>query len=86
MDVLTLERRSGCIVKCVWSWAPAVISEEEVREICQAWVHVLEAIVRHCMEPSSGGLTPSDVPLVSINQDEIEFLRERMRQRLLAHQ
>jgi non-ribosomal peptide synthase protein (TIGR01720 family) len=84
VDVLTLERRSGCTVNCVWSWAPAVISEDDVRGICQAWMHLLEAVAQHCMEPEAGGLTPSDVPLVSINQDEIEFLRERMRRRLIA--
>ncbi len=86
LDILTLERRNGCTVKCVWSWAPAVVSEPEVRDLCQSWTHILDAIVRHCMEPNSGGLTPSDVPLVSINQDEIEFLRKRVRQRLLAGQ
>jgi non-ribosomal peptide synthase protein (TIGR01720 family) len=50
------------------------LSEEEVRDLGQAWFQALEALVRHVAQPGTGGRTPSDLPLVSLSQADIERL------------
>ncbi|MCP2339296.1 non-ribosomal peptide synthetase [Actinomadura rupiterrae] len=54
-----------------------VLSPAEVQEIADLWCAALEGIVRHATQPGAGGLTPSDVPLVSVTQDELEAWEQR---------
>ena len=48
---------------------------------CAIWrragSQALEALVRHAAQPGAGGRTPSDLPLVSLSQAEIERLEQR---------
>ena len=64
-------------LSATWTWAPALLAEAEVRALAQGWFAALEALVRHAAQPGAGGRTPSDVPLVSLSQAEIERLEER---------
>ncbi|WP_410660540.1 amino acid adenylation domain-containing protein [Amycolatopsis sp. lyj-112] len=50
----------------------ALFSREDVEELAGLWTAALEDLARHVAEPSAGGLTPSDVPLVSVTQNDIE--------------
>jgi non-ribosomal peptide synthase protein (TIGR01720 family) len=45
-----------------------------VRSLAEGWFQALGALVQHVAEPESGGHTPSDLPLVSLTQAEIEQL------------
>ncbi|MGV9855535.1 amino acid adenylation domain-containing protein [Streptomyces sp. NPDC003442] len=54
-----------------------VLTPEEVRELTGLWTEALEGIVRHAAAPTAGGLTPSDVPLVSVSQDDLEAWEAR---------
>jgi non-ribosomal peptide synthase protein (TIGR01720 family) len=74
VNALTLDAGEGATLNATWSWAPALISEAEVRALAQGWFQVLEALVLHAAQPSAGGRTPSDLPLVSLSQSEIERL------------
>ncbi|MER5551556.1 amino acid adenylation domain-containing protein [Streptomyces sp. NPDC002793] len=55
-----------------WLWADDRFTEAEVREVAEGWFAALRALLRHCARPGAGGLTPSDVPLVALDQDEID--------------
>ena len=74
VNALTLDGRDGATLSASWSWAPALIGEAEVRALAQGWFEALEALVRHAAQPGAGGRTPSDLPLVSLSQAEIERL------------
>ena len=54
-----------------WSWAQGVLDEAAVHDLAQCWFRVLAALVRHAERPDAGGLTPSDLTLVSLSQSEI---------------
>ncbi|NUL01705.1 amino acid adenylation domain-containing protein [Streptomyces lunaelactis] len=54
-----------------------VLSREEVQELADLWIEALEALVRHVATPGAGGLTPSDLPLVSVRQRDIEAWEQR---------
>ncbi|MGC0419053.1 amino acid adenylation domain-containing protein [Embleya sp. AB8] len=55
----------------------AVLAPEEVHELADLWCAALQGLARHVARPGAGGLTPSDVPLVSVSQDEIHTWEQR---------
>ena len=64
----------GARFTATWSWAPALVTEAEVRDLAERWFAALEALVRHAAAPGAGGRTPCDLPLVALSQAEIERL------------
>ncbi|MGV9856153.1 amino acid adenylation domain-containing protein [Streptomyces sp. NPDC003442] len=54
-----------------------VLSSTEVRELADAWTAALEGLARHVAAPGAGGLTPSDLPLVSVTQRELDGWEQR---------
>jgi amino acid adenylation domain-containing protein/non-ribosomal peptide synthase protein (TIGR01720 family) len=53
-----------------------VLSATEVRQLADVWCQALEALARHTTRPGAGGLTPSDVPLVPVTQDDLDEWQE----------
>src|SRR4051812_49741913 len=74
VNALTLDNREGARFTATWSWAPALVTDAEVRDLAERWFAALEALVRHATAPGAGGRTPSDLPLVALSQAEIEGL------------
>ncbi|WP_369226879.1 amino acid adenylation domain-containing protein [Streptomyces sp. R39] len=54
-----------------------VLSRDEVGELAGLWVEALTALARHAATADAGGLTPSDVPLVDVRQEEIDVWEDR---------
>ena len=74
VNAIILDQSDGPQLSATWSWPGALLSEEEVSDLAQGWFRALEALVRHAAEPSAGGHTPSDFPLVALSQAEVEQL------------
>ena len=74
VNAVTLDQSDGPQLSATWSWPGALLSEEAVSDLAQGWFRALEALVRHAAEPSAGGHTPSDFPLVALSQAEVEQL------------
>ncbi len=74
VDSVVLERSAGPELTAIWTWVPEMFSEEDIRSMAEGWFHMLEALVQLSAQPGVGGLTPSDVPLVSLAQSEIDHL------------
>ena len=72
----TLDGAGGATLIAHWSWAPALVGEDEIRDLAQGWFRALEALVRHAAQPGAGGRTPSDLPLVALSQAQIERLEQ----------
>ena len=77
INALTLEGADGATLRASWTWSPALIDETDLRALAQDWFQALEALVRHTAQPSAGGRTPSDLPLVPLSQNEIERLERK---------
>lgn len=56
-----------------WSWAPGIWSEDDVRALADRWFEELTAQAEGGTG-GQGGHTPSDLPLVSLSQAEIDEL------------
>jgi amino acid adenylation domain-containing protein/non-ribosomal peptide synthase protein (TIGR01720 family) len=54
-----------------WSWAPGVWSADDIRALADLWCAELAALADGT---PAGGHTPSDLPLVSLSQAEIDEL------------
>src|SRR5262245_30087161 len=74
VNALTLEEAEGAKLTAHWSWAPALVTRGQVQDLAERWFGALEALVRHTEAAGAGGRSPSDLPLVSLSQAEIEGL------------
>ncbi|MEV7550501.1 amino acid adenylation domain-containing protein [Amycolatopsis sp. NPDC089917] len=59
-----------------WTAASEVLDAESVEALQEAWSRALEALAAHAARigPDGGGLTPSDLPLVGLDQADIDAL------------
>ncbi|TMR06727.1 amino acid adenylation domain-containing protein [Actinomadura soli] len=67
----------GPLLGALFTAPEGVLSSAEVRELAGLWSRALEALARHATRPGAGGLTPSDVPLVTVAQDDVDGWREQ---------
>ncbi|MEU5365834.1 amino acid adenylation domain-containing protein [Streptomyces sp. NPDC005925] len=74
LNAQTQDRADGPRLIAVWSWADALFTEEEVRELAETWFEALGALVAHVARPSAGGYSPSDLPLVPLTQAQIDMV------------
>ncbi|HKN42180.1 MAG TPA: condensation domain-containing protein, partial [Sphingomicrobium sp.] len=77
VNVLTLDGADEATLAATWTWAPALLSDEEIRDLAQGWFRALEALVRHAEQPGAGGRSPCDLPLLALSQAEIERLESK---------
>ncbi len=76
INALTLDGAEGPRLSARLSFAPALIGEAAVRDLAATWFRALTALVQHTAQAGAGGRTPSDLPLVSLSQAEIERLEQ----------
>ncbi len=74
LNAVTSDHPEGPQLHASWSWAQGLWSEHDVHELAQAWFSVLDLVVACADQPGSGGHTPSDFPLVTLTQDDIDEL------------
>ncbi|HWX41169.1 MAG TPA: amino acid adenylation domain-containing protein, partial [Blastocatellia bacterium] len=48
-----------------------------IQRLADANLSALRGLIEHCLSPGAGGYTPSDFPLTSLAQDEVDWLLER---------
>ena len=77
VNSVATDTADGTRLQAAFMFATGVLSRERTSELAELWVEVLHGMAAHAARPQSGGLTPSDAPLVSVRQDEIEEWEER---------
>ncbi|MFD5068837.1 condensation domain-containing protein, partial [Streptomyces sp. NPDC058369] len=60
-----------------WTWPSDLLKEEDVGALAEAFNRALRALAEHAGQPGAGGYTPSDLPLVSLNQAQIDRLQNK---------
>ncbi len=61
----------------LFSFPAGVLQRGEVAELAHLWLEALTGLAQHAAGPDAGGLTPSDLPLVDVAQDDIEAWERR---------
>ncbi|WP_327745262.1 non-ribosomal peptide synthase/polyketide synthase [Streptomyces europaeiscabiei] len=72
LNALTEDGPDGPELIAGWTWARDLLPEKDVEALAEAWFDALRGLVAHAERPDAGGLTPSDIALVSISQSEID--------------
>ncbi|WP_345624567.1 amino acid adenylation domain-containing protein [Streptomyces ziwulingensis] len=67
----------GPRLSTVFAFPSGVLDDVKVSELAGRWTALLEGLAHHAEQPDSGGLTPSDLPLVRVEQPDIERWEER---------
>lgn len=62
-----------------WMYARGILTAAEVETLTIRWRDALDALIRHAAGPGSGGHTPSDLSLVSLNQSQLDALEAKWR-------
>ncbi|MEV0370842.1 non-ribosomal peptide synthase/polyketide synthase [Streptomyces sp. NPDC050636] len=76
LEVSAVARESGDgpRLNATVSWPAALFSHDEIQDLLDTWFAALRALADRARTARSGGLTPSDLPLVSLSQSEIDEL------------
>ncbi|MBF6047355.1 amino acid adenylation domain-containing protein [Streptomyces sp. NRRL B-1677] len=74
INVLARESAGGPELVASWTWTEQALSETDVHALTGLWSQALDALVTHTRRPGAGGWTPSDVPLVSLTQHQLDRL------------
>ncbi len=72
------ESAEGPRLGATWTYAPGVLTEDEVAALADGWFEALTALTEHAQRPDAGGLTPTDVGLIEITQSEIEEFEDEL--------
>ncbi|WP_250405539.1 amino acid adenylation domain-containing protein, partial [Streptomyces cellostaticus] len=72
VNAVARDTASGPELLTTWAWPGRLSAAGEVHELAEAYTQALADMVALVGSPDIGGLTPSDVPLVGLSQDEID--------------
>ncbi|MFI6320155.1 amino acid adenylation domain-containing protein [Nonomuraea sp. NPDC050556] len=74
INAAAVDGPDGPSLSVSWAWPEALLTGQDVAELAEAWFDALRALVRHAVDPSAGGLTPSDlsIDLMQAEIDELE--------------
>ncbi|GAA3219228.1 amino acid adenylation domain-containing protein [Actinocorallia longicatena] len=68
----------GPALTATFAFPTGVLNREEVQELADLWSAALTALADHVTRDGAGGLTPSDLPLVSVSQLELDVMEARI--------
>jgi non-ribosomal peptide synthase protein (TIGR01720 family) len=81
VDALTYDGPAGPQLVASWAWAGNLFQESTIRQLAEGWFAALGALAKHATGPDAGGLTPSDIPLTDLNQNDIDRLEKMLRRK-----
>ncbi|AYN30693.1 putative NRPS [Streptomyces albus] len=71
----TVDGEDGPVLTTRWSYAAGLLAPEDARRLAALWSEALTAFAAHRAEPVH---TPSDFPLASLTQPQVDLLQERL--------
>ncbi|TQC40107.1 amino acid adenylation domain-containing protein, partial [Rhodococcus sp. WS4] len=77
INAIVLDTVAGAQLSAGFAFPVGAISRSDVAELADLWVAALSALASHAEGPGAGGLTPSDLSLVSLGQTDIERFESR---------
>ncbi|MDN0201128.1 non-ribosomal peptide synthetase [Streptomyces sp. S.PNR 29] len=56
----------------ILSWPERLLAEADAERLGRAWLEMLGGLAGHTASPGAGGHTPSDFPLLTLTQDDVD--------------
>ncbi|MDL9937218.1 amino acid adenylation domain-containing protein [Gordonia sp. ABSL1-1] len=66
----------GFEIAATWEYASLILDRADVAELAAGWVQALRALASHVRDADAGGHTPSDFPMVTTSQEEVDGWRQ----------
>jgi amino acid adenylation domain-containing protein/non-ribosomal peptide synthase protein (TIGR01720 family) len=77
VTAVTEDRADGPVLRVTWSWPGGIFTRTGIEALSAAWVRALTGLTEQAQRGGSVGFTPSDVPLVSVNQAQLDKIAAR---------
>ncbi|MCG6135476.1 MAG: amino acid adenylation domain-containing protein [Nostoc sp. LLA-1] len=61
-----------------WTYSSNIHQQETIENIAQEFVETLQDIIAHCLSPENAGYTPTDFPLIQLNQLELDQIFQNL--------
>ncbi|MEH2049516.1 condensation domain-containing protein, partial [Nostoc sp.] len=65
-------------LKLQWRYSHNLHKQSTVETLAQGFIEALRSIIAHCQSPQGVGFTPSDFPLVQLNQAELDLALQQI--------
>jgi amino acid adenylation domain-containing protein/non-ribosomal peptide synthase protein (TIGR01720 family) len=78
IDVSAVEQDGDWALHIAISWPKALVERGLVDSLLSRWERALHGLAAHAARRDAGGYTPSDLPLVSLTQDDIDELETEL--------
>ena len=72
LDICAYVTNGSLTIRCTFD--SAMFSSDEIEEALASTRRELTALIEHCLDPATGGMTPSDTPDLGLDQDELDEL------------
>jgi len=72
----TIDTDAGPFLHAAWRWAPSALDEAQISRLGGLWFEALTGICAH-VRGGGGGLTPSDLGLAQLSQQQIDELERQ---------
>ncbi len=79
INAVTVPTTDGPVLRATWSYPQHLLTDADVAALTERWAAAAAALARHVHRPHAGGLTPSDVPLVALDQPALDRLERHYR-------
>jgi len=73
LNAATEDTDSGPLLHATWTWARSALDHTQINRLAQLWFDALTGICAHVRD-GGGGLTPSDITLAGLSQQQIDEL------------
>ncbi|OMC50994.1 hypothetical protein A5745_03400 [Mycobacterium sp. IS-2888] len=72
----TVDTEAGPRLHANWTWAPSALNRAQINRLSRLWFEALAGICAH-VRGGGGGLTPSDIALAGLSQQQIDELQRQ---------
>ncbi|WP_406383458.1 amino acid adenylation domain-containing protein [Streptomyces sp. NBC_01618] len=72
VNAMTEDHPDGPRLLLVWTWPQTLLLEQDVRDLSACFSRAVRALAAHAGHSDIGGLTPSDLSLVRLSQNELD--------------
>ncbi|WP_431952930.1 amino acid adenylation domain-containing protein [Nocardia lijiangensis] len=74
VNAVTVDTPDGPALTATWDYPAGLLTSAEVTDLADLWRDAVTALAAHASRPGAGGLTPSDIGLVDLDQAAINRL------------
>ncbi len=72
INAIVTDDGEGPVLGATFTFPTGAIARTDVQDLTEQWCAALAALATHAQTPDAGGLTPSDLPLITARQSDID--------------